>query len=530
MELTFLVPSSLRRPGFAKLEVWDTKNGLPLRFRMRVPVLFVNNSPFREPVDMFVDEPADRVVGAYSDYQAPRGGSIQIWSLSTGSLVEAIPIEAGQRVLALSPDGQFVWLASGVGGRVSRLNLSTKVRDQEVVLPIANDAGAVLPLPLAGSFEANNPDALLLASPRTYQTFLIYQGKLAPSIFQGLPILPIRINDQGRYLFGDGKSCVFDQQNVFSDCRPQFSGSATHFLVDVWRNRGLRSDGAFVDLTTGAVLQQAPIQSRVFPLPGIPRIMTNYGHAQWALYEADSLQFLTAVDVGIEVASDYPPRFIAADRVAALLPTGVLIADVPELSAWPEVAPEGIVNSATGRFGPLSPGEIVSIYGTGLGLAEGRGPLFVSKLSLSTEVEDTAVKFNGVAAAILYTGANQINAVVPESVKGDVTVAIQVMRFGVPAKPVLLAAADFNPGVYTYPFGGRKYVAALRSDGTLQGADRPLKRGEVMVLYGTGFGLPEGLRANAVAVRPSAASAVPIVTIGGKIATVTYCGSAPGLT
>lgn len=59
-----------------------------------------------------------------------------------------------------------------------------------------------------------------------------------------------------------------------------------------------------------------------------------------------------------------------------------------------------MVNGASEQGGAISPGEIVSLYQTGI-------------LPATAAVSDVSVTFNGTFAAILYAGANQINLVTP---------------------------------------------------------------------------------------------------------------------
>jgi hypothetical protein len=74
----------------------------------------------------------------------------------------------------------------------------------------------------------------------------------------------------------------------------------------------------------------------------------------------------------------------------------------------------GIQNGASYATGAVSPGQIVVLYGAGL------GPSTLATLQLDsgsgllkTTVAGTAVLFNGVLAPIVYTSAGQVSVVVP---------------------------------------------------------------------------------------------------------------------
>ncbi len=85
------------------------------------------------------------------------------------------------------------------------------------------------------------------------------------------------------------------------------------------------------------------------------------------------------------------------------------------------------------------------------------------------------------------------------------------------------------PAFFTFGAAGTAYAAALRADGSLvakpalQG--RPAAPGEVISLYGTGFGATSPATPSATVVSRPASLALPVtVTIGGVDAEVQYAG------
>jgi hypothetical protein len=85
-----------------------------------------------------------------------------------------------------------------------------------------------------------------------------------------------------------------------------------------------------------------------------------------------------------------------------------------------------VVDAASQRADPVSPGKIVVLYGAGLG---------PSQLSAPPETGMT-VTFHGIAATILYASATQVAAVVPYAVSGataQVTVAYRAAMFPPPS-------------------------------------------------------------------------------------------------
>jgi len=96
-----------------------------------------------------------------------------------------------------------------------------------------------------------------------------------------------------------------------------------------------------------------------------------------------------------------------------------------------------VVDAASQRADPVSPGKIVVVYGAGLGPSE-----------LTAGPGGTSVSFNGVAAPVLYTSATQVAAVVPYAVTGTTAQVMVTYRGDVSAAfPVPVAASA--PSLFT---------------------------------------------------------------------------------
>lgn len=203
----------------------------------------------------------------------------------------------------------------------------------------------------------------------------------------------------------------------------------------------------------------------------------------------------------------------------------------PMFSAPPAISESSIVNAASNQRGLVSPGEIVTIYGTGLGPTAPRGVQLSTAGAVDTSAGDTRVYFNGIAAPVLFTSAGQVNCVVPYAVSRSSTVSVQVSYLGNLSNSVTLPVQSAFPALFTTDGSGSGQVAAANQDTTFNSAAHPAPRGSVVTLYGTGEGLtnPAGSDGKiAVAPLPSPQQSVK-VTIGGFDATVLYAGAAPGL-
>jgi len=207
------------------------------------------------------------------------------------------------------------------------------------------------------------------------------------------------------------------------------------------------------------------------------------------------------------------------------------------VTAIPKPVITAVGNAASYSTGPVSPGENVTIFGTGIGPATLALNVPVNG-SYGTTVGTTRVLFDGVAAPIIYASATQTSVMVPYGVNGRTSTSIVVEFTGVQSNPITFSVAGSAPGIYTLNSQGTGPGAILNQDGvTVNGPNTPEKRGNVIAVYMTGEGQtsPGGVDG---AVIPPVASALksPVLpvtaTIGGVQVTgsaVLYYGSAPGL-
>jgi len=169
--------------------------------------------------------------------------------------------------------------------------------------------------------------------------------------------------------------------------------------------------------------------------------------------------------------------------VALLVAAAVLAAaDLGPRPAAPRINPGGIVNAATSRPAPenfVSPGAIVSIYGTGLAseTREVRASDLVGGF-LPETLAGVSVFFGPVAAPLFYVSPLQVNAQVPTVLQpGDWEVRIRVERL------------ESRERVEVRPYSPGLFGVARHPDGTLVSRDAPARPGRYLLVFGTGFGL-----------------------------------------
>jgi uncharacterized protein (TIGR03437 family) len=182
----------------------------------------------------------------------------------------------------------------------------------------------------------------------------------------------------------------------------------------------------------------------------------------------------------------------------------------------------------------VSPGELVTIFGTNIGPATPAGLKLTSPGTVATTLSNTGVTFNGVAAPLFYVSANQINAVVPYEVAMLSTASVVVMNNSTTSATFQVNVTPAAPAIFSEGSNGSGQGAILNQNSTVNSAGNPAAPGSVIAIYATGEGQtnPAGVTG---AVTPSTGTSFPkpvlpvTVTIGNQPATVLFAGEAPGL-
>lgn len=199
----------------------------------------------------------------------------------------------------------------------------------------------------------------------------------------------------------------------------------------------------------------------------------------------------------------------------------------------PRLTSAGVLNAASYAGGGVAPGEIVVIFGQNLGPAALATLVLTGDgLGVAKELEQTRVLFDGIPAPMIYTSAGQVSAVVPYGIAGRGTVNVQTEYRGVRSNAVSLPVLDAVPGLFTRDASGTGAAAALNQDGSVNSADRPAPAGSVIVLFGTGDGLPDPVPADGAVITgaPLPKPQFPVnVLVDGQPAELLYAGAAPSL-
>jgi uncharacterized protein (TIGR03437 family) len=214
----------------------------------------------------------------------------------------------------------------------------------------------------------------------------------------------------------------------------------------------------------------------------------------------------------------------------------VIVANVPTIF--------GVFSSASYASATVSPGELVTMFGSNI------GPAIPATMSVvggyaDTTLANVTVTIGGQSAPILYVSANQVTVQVPYEVTTGAGQAVVVTNgANLPATTTVTIAAT-APGIFSADGSGVGEAAAINTGATsglvtLNSTTNPAKIGDTVSLYLTGEGnynlAPLSGITNTGFIIPVGfsplpqLSPLPTVNIGGVDASagVSYAGPVPG--
>jgi uncharacterized protein (TIGR03437 family) len=197
----------------------------------------------------------------------------------------------------------------------------------------------------------------------------------------------------------------------------------------------------------------------------------------------------------------------------------------------PRITSAGVVNAASFRNATLAPGEVISVFGRAIGPQSPTTLTLDGRGRVTSSLAGVRLLINGIPAPLAFVSAGQINAVVPYGAGGLPVAQVAVERNGSPSASVTLLTSATAPGLFTLDGSGSGPAAALNQDNSVNGIANPVKRGDVIVLFGTGEGLLDPQPADgAVSAAPLPMPSADItVRIENANAEIRYAGPAPGL-
>lgn len=199
-------------------------------------------------------------------------------------------------------------------------------------------------------------------------------------------------------------------------------------------------------------------------------------------------------------------------------------------AAGPGIAAGGVVNAASYQGGGVAPGQIVAIFGAGLGPAAPATLRLNAAGRVETTLAGVRVLFDDAAAPLLLVSERQINAVAPYAVARRAAASVQVEWQGVRSSPQSVAVRETAPAIFTQGSTGAGQGAILNQDYSLNSPENPAARGSIVMVYATGEGQtdPEGQDGKPASEPYPRPRARIEARIGGQEAEVVWAGGAPG--
>lgn len=207
----------------------------------------------------------------------------------------------------------------------------------------------------------------------------------------------------------------------------------------------------------------------------------------------------------------------------------------PASSAVPKLRSSNAVVNAAGFQAKIAPGAWISIFGENLaGLSRIWTASEIVDGRLPRSLEGLSVTVNGRDASVYFVSPTQVNVQSPD----DMSTGTVEVKVTTPAGSATTTATldRISPALFTLSPESGRYAAAVHADGTLAGkaelyggnpATRVAKPGDVLLLYGTGFGATSpAVPAGTVVASPAALADTSTlrIRIGGVEAKLLYAG------
>ena len=226
----------------------------------------------------------------------------------------------------------------------------------------------------------------------------------------------------------------------------------------------------------------------------------------------------------ISLSSDGNTALVGGDRDNQGVGAAWVFVSGPPTPVKPAIT--GIVNDASFIAGAaISTGSWVAIFGTGLAPAgdsrkwNETTEIVNGKLPIS--LDGTSVSINGKPAAVEFIQPTQVNIQPPDDTAvGPVQVVVNTATGATDAFTVNYA--KFAPGLFP---SSAPYIVAQHADNSYVTTTSPAKPGEVIILWGTGFGPANPpVPAGQVFSGANMLANVVTATIGGQTAPVDFAG------
>lgn len=198
----------------------------------------------------------------------------------------------------------------------------------------------------------------------------------------------------------------------------------------------------------------------------------------------------------------------------------------------PAIASGGVMNGAS--YQPqIAAATWVTIHGTNLAASTRIWQSSdLASNRLPTALDGVSVNINGKSAYMYYVSPIQLNVLAPDDAQTG-TVNVEVVTPAGKSGSVTIDKRSVSPALFLFDAGGHKYIAAVLADGTYVGpsnlfpglSTRPVRPGDVVLLFGTGFGPTNPAQPSDILVsKPAPLASNVTITVGNVSAPVAFAG------
>jgi uncharacterized protein (TIGR03437 family) len=238
---------------------------------------------------------------------------------------------------------------------------------------------------------------------------------------------------------------------------------------------------------------------------------------------------------GSLVAGSYNGTILVSGTGAA---TGSASIAVTLTVAEPRPTIKGVTNAASYATGAVSPGELVTLFGTAIGpVTAASATTDPATGKLATTIGGVQALFNGVAAPMIYASSTQVSAVVPYEMAPVASPSVWIKYAGQTSNAYQLTTTTTAPGLFTQNASGSGPGAILNQDNSVNGPGNRAAKGSIVQVYLTGEGQTSPASVTGAittaSLPPPQVTAAPLLAVGvlinGQPALYVYAGEAPGL-
>jgi uncharacterized protein (TIGR03437 family) len=268
----------------------------------------------------------------------------------------------------------------------------------------------------------------------------------------------------------------------------------------------------------------------------------------WAVSGVPGWITVSAASSGADSASlslAVGPNNTGVPLSAIIVVAGVSVAVTQPAPATVPLPPiQAVVNAASYVGGAVSPGEMVTIFGTVIGPPTAAyATVDPSTGKLATTIGGVQVLFSGTPAPMIYASSTQVSAVVPYEIASVANPSVRISYEGQTSDAYQLSLAASAPGLFSQNASGGGQGAILNQDSTLNWMRNLAAPGSIVQMFLTGEGQtnPPGVTGaiTSATLPPPQVTPAPALPIQVWIqvqglpalytAVYTYAGEAPGM-